>query len=62
MVDLTATEHRLLSYLARNAGRLVTLDQILEAVWGEAYVGECRGLLQGSEMEIDNQVPWTYYR
>jgi len=21
----------------------------------------CRGLLQGSEMEIDNQVPWIYY-
>jgi two-component system response regulator VicR len=39
-LDLTATEYRLLSYLARNAGRLVTPDQILEKVWGEEYVGE----------------------
>jgi len=21
----------------------------------------CRGLLQGSEREIDNQIPWIYY-
>ncbi|HJX69793.1 MAG TPA: response regulator transcription factor [Dehalococcoidia bacterium] len=39
-VNLTATEYRLLSYLARNAGRVVTPDQILEEVWGEGYVGE----------------------
>lgn len=39
-LDLTATEYRLLSYLARNAGRLLTPDQILEKVWGEEYVGE----------------------
>lgn len=39
-VELTATEYRLLSYLVHNAGRLVTSDQILEAVWGEEYMGE----------------------
>ena len=39
-VDLTATEYRLLSYLVHNAGRLVTPDQILQAVWGEEYIGE----------------------
>lgn len=39
-VKLTATEYRLLAYLARNAGRVVTPDQILESVWGENYVGE----------------------
>lgn len=39
-VDLTGTEYRLLSYLARNAGIIVTPDQILEAVWGEEYLGE----------------------
>ncbi|MCD6453481.1 MAG: response regulator transcription factor [Dehalococcoidales bacterium] len=39
-VDLTATEHRLLSYLARNAGRVTTPNQILEKVWGEEYLGE----------------------
>jgi len=39
-IDLTATEYRILSYLARNAGRLVTSGQILEKVWGEEYMGE----------------------
>ena len=39
-VDPTATEYRLLSYLARNADRVVTPDQILEKVWGEDYIGE----------------------
>jgi two-component system alkaline phosphatase synthesis response regulator PhoP len=39
-VDLTATENRLISYLAVNANRIVTSDQILENVWGEEYVGE----------------------
>jgi DNA-binding response OmpR family regulator len=39
-VKLTATEYKLLSYLARNAGRWVTAHQILEAVWGEEYIGE----------------------
>ena len=39
-VNLTAIEYRLLSYLAHNAGRLVTPDQILEKVWGEEYIGE----------------------
>lgn len=38
-IRLTAIEYRLLSYLARNAGRVVTPDQILEAAWGEAYLG-----------------------
>jgi len=39
-VNLTATEYRLLSYLARNAGRVVTSGQILGKVWGEEYVNE----------------------
>ena len=39
-VSLTATEYKLLSYLAHNADRVVTPDQILEAVWGEEYGGE----------------------
>lgn len=44
-VNLTSTEYRLLSYLALNAGRLVTSGQILEKVWGEEYSGEAH-LLQ----------------
>ena len=39
-VKLTATEYRLLFYLARNAGRVITPGQILEKVWGDEYVGE----------------------
>ena len=39
-VNPTATEYALLSCLARNAGRVLTPDQILEKVWGEDYVGE----------------------
>ena len=39
-VTLTATEYRILSYLARNADRIVTPDQILEKVWNKEYVGE----------------------
>lgn len=37
-VRLTATEFKLLSYLYRNAGRLRTLPQILENVWGSDYI------------------------
>jgi len=39
-VQLTATEQRLLFYLAENAGRVLTNEQILEAVWGAEYVNE----------------------
>jgi len=39
-ISLTATEYRVLSYLARNADRVVTPDQILKKVWGEEYLGE----------------------
>jgi DNA-binding response OmpR family regulator len=39
-VNLTATEYRLLSYLVRNAGRVLTPNQILETVWGEEYTDE----------------------
>lgn len=37
----------MLSYLAHNAGRVVTPDQILQKVWGEDYIGETH-LLQVS--------------
>jgi DNA-binding response OmpR family regulator len=39
-VNLTATEYKLLSYLVRNAGRVLTPNQILEKVWGEEYTDE----------------------
>ncbi|MFC2122342.1 response regulator transcription factor [Bacteroidota bacterium] len=39
-VSLTATEYRILSYLARNVDRIVTPNQILEKVWSKEYIGE----------------------
>ncbi len=39
-VKLTATERRLLFYLAENAGRVLTHEQLLERVWGPEYIDE----------------------
>ncbi len=39
-IYLTRTEHRILSYLAANAGLVITPDQLLVKVWGEDYVGD----------------------
>ena len=39
-IELTPTEYRILTYLAHNAGRVVTQDLLLEHVWGSEYVGE----------------------
>ncbi len=44
-VNLTPKEYSLLCYLAHNASRILTLDQILNKVWGEEYSGEAH-LLQ----------------
>ncbi|MDO4355329.1 MAG: response regulator transcription factor [Clostridia bacterium] len=38
-LPLTAREHALLSALARNAGRIVTIDALCEAIWGENPYG-----------------------
>ena len=39
-IILTPIEYRILSYLAQNAGRVVTQDMLLTHVWGEEYAGE----------------------
>ena len=39
-IALTPIEYRILSYLAQNAGRVITQDLLLEHVWGVEYVGE----------------------
>ena len=38
-VKLTPVEFRLLIYLARNAGKVLTFEQILSNVWGNEYRG-----------------------
>jgi DNA-binding response OmpR family regulator len=39
-IVLAPLEYRLLFYLAQNAGRVVTQEQLLEHIWGEEYGGE----------------------
>ena len=39
-IVLAPLEYRLLFYLAQNADRVVTQDQLLEHIWGEEYAGE----------------------
>lgn len=39
-IRLTATEYRILSYLAHNAGMILTPAEILNKVWGSEYTGE----------------------
>jgi two-component system, OmpR family, alkaline phosphatase synthesis response regulator PhoP len=38
-IKLTPIEFRLLAYLARNAGKLLTFEKILANVWGNGYQG-----------------------
>lgn len=41
-VDLTPKEFELLVYLARNRGRVLSRDQLLNAVWDYDYIGDSR--------------------
>jgi two-component system alkaline phosphatase synthesis response regulator PhoP len=41
-VELTAVEFDLLKALAESRGRVLTREQLLEAVWGGSYYGEMR--------------------
>jgi two-component system response regulator MtrA len=41
-LELTATEFRLLAELARNPGRVLTREVLLERVWGYDYLGDSR--------------------
>ena len=54
-IRLTATEYRLLSYLARNAGRVLTADAILTIVWGERYYGDVH-LLQSTMTNLRSKL------
>jgi DNA-binding response OmpR family regulator len=38
-IKLTRIEYRLLVFLARSAGKVLTFDQILSSVWGDEYRG-----------------------
>ncbi|MFF2841992.1 response regulator transcription factor [Paenarthrobacter sp. NPDC057981] len=43
-LPLTATEFDLLALLAKNAGSVVTREQILDALWGDAFLAHSRSL------------------
>ena len=52
---LTATEYRLLSYLARNNQCVLTSDVILTKVWGEGYYGDIH-LLQATIARLRTKI------
>jgi two-component system response regulator VicR len=41
-LDLTHREYELLYYLARNPGKVMTREHLLQAVWGFEYLGDVR--------------------
>ena len=41
-LELTLKEFELLSYLFENSGRVLTRDQLLNAIWGYDYMGDSR--------------------
>lgn len=70
-LKLTPTEYALLAQLVRHAGKVVTLKQLLRAVWGaqaeaqshylRVYANHLRKKLEGSKLEIKNE-PGIGYR
>ena len=52
---LTGIEYKLLSYLAANAGRVITPDQLLTQVWGEEYIGD-NHLLQANMTRLRSKL------
>ena len=44
VVELTFKEFELLKYLASNAGRAISREELLNQVWGYDFVGETRTL------------------
>ena len=63
-VLLTPTDYRLLCLLVRNAGRVMTQDQLLTEIWGWEYIGETH-LLQVAmnrlRKKIGDQIPNSRY-
>lgn len=71
VLDLTATEWRVLCYLAEQRGRVVSKDQILAAVWGydaydpnlvEVYISALRRKLEAHGPRVLHTVRGIGYR
>lgn len=43
-LKLTSTEFTMLAYLAKNAGKVITHQQLLKEVWGNSYVNQTQNL------------------
>lgn len=57
-VELTRTEFELLVYLLRNAGKALTRDQILTAVWGEDTVVDAH-TVDNFVSNLRKKLEWT---
>ena len=44
-LDLTHREYELVYYLARNSGKVMTREHLLQAVWGFEYFGDVRTVM-----------------
>lgn len=44
LVKLTSTEYNMLAYLAKNAGKVITHQQLLKEVWGQHYADQTQNL------------------
>ena len=70
-LKLTPTEYAMLAQLVKHAGKVVTLKQLLRAVWGpqseqqtnylRVYANHLRKKLEGTRLEIQNE-PGIGYR
>lgn len=70
-LKLTPTEYAMLAQLVKHAGKVMTLKQLLRAVWGpqaeeqshylRVYANHLRKKLEGSSLEIQNE-PGIGYR
>ena len=61
-ISLTAKEHDILLALYRNAGRIVTIDQLCEAAWGDNPYGYENSLMAhirriGKRLKLTRQSP-----
>jgi len=52
-IDLTRTEYAILELLARNAGRIVTRDAMIEGIWGGSSDIESNTLEPGARAPGD---------
>ena len=65
-LDLTHREFELIYYLARNSGKVMTREHLLQAVWGFEYFGDVRTVdvtirRLREKIEDDPSRPEIYY-